>query len=240
MIKMETNEKKAYKLIAKRNGITNGKITDGINLHDLVKSMGGLVSQLPPDAKSALEDVTLLEVAVRERKQKGLAPILFKAERARDIFALKAGDKKFSPLTYKRGYYIDKASPIKITKAKDGTYVLASQKGEILAMANDTKTAQRQRVALSKASAIAPKETTKSKQTVPVAKSVDAMIKKRKLAKYDRDHDLDKLVKDKFPSVRAAVAKRGRDQDLDKLDHDKDWRVRNVVNTEKEDEGPEL
>ena len=181
---METNEKKAYKLITKRNGITNGKVANGTSLHDLVKSMGGLVSQLPPDAKSALEDATLLEVAVRERKQKGLAPILFKAERARDIFALKAGDKKFSPLTYKRGYYIDKASPIKIAKAKDGTYVLTSQKGEVLAMANDAKTAQRQRVALSKASAIAPGKTVESKQAVPVAKSVDAMIEK---SEYEKD-----------------------------------------------------
>lgn len=452
---METNEKKAYKLIAKRNGIDNSQIKANSNLHDLVKSMGGLVGQLPPDAKSALEDVTLLEVAVRERKKQGkqgLAPVLFKAERARDIFALKAKDKKFSPLTYKRGYYIDKASPIKATKSKDGTYVLTNQKGEVLAMAEDAKTAQRQRVALSKASVLASSKTIKSKNAIPVAKSVtektefekdmenlrqlqktgffkelndklrsdsntvvvstlapkfrfdteedlekiakklpewrkdvdvmefddnverwqawnelrsnkedlatfgrdsdldklmaddwgnrsetvgdvialrgrdkdlDKLVNsteaevraavalngrdkdldklandenkdvryvvkyankekdlvnlkkmqkegkiskdlniskladklpqwresdqpedKRKLAKYGRDYDLDKLVKAKYPSVRAAVAKRGREQDLDKLRSDKDWRVRNVVSgekaAEKEDEGPEL
>jgi hypothetical protein len=203
--------------------------------------MGGLVSQLPPGAKSALEDVTLLEVAVRERKQKGLAPILFKAERARNIFALKAGDKKFSPLTYKRGYYIDKASPIKIAKAKDGTYVLTSQKGEVLAMANDAKTAQRQRVALSKASAIAPGKTVKSKQAVPVAKSVDAMIEK---SEYEKDmENLKHLQKTGYFKAEGKISK---DLNISKLaDKLPEWRESDhVVNTEKaaekEDEGPEL
>lgn len=263
---METNEKKAYDLIAQRNGITDSQIVND-SLHESVKAMRGLVGQLPIDAKSALEDVTLLEVAVRERKQKGLAPVLFKAERARNIFALKAGDKKFSPLTYKRGYYIDKASPIKVAKSKDGTYVLTNQKGEVLAMANDAKTAQRQRVALSKASVIAPGKTIKSKHAVPVAKSVDTMIEKsqyetdierlRKMglgydaeemadnlsrwrghedpskriqvAEYGDDKDLDELVGDSDWGVREAVAKRGRDQDLDKLVSDEDLYVRAAV-----------
>ena len=231
---METNEKKAYKLIAKRNGIDNSQIKNGNNLHDLVKSMGGLVGQLPPDAKSALEDVTLLEVAVRERKKQGLAPILFKAERARDIFALKAKDKKFSPLTYKRGYYIDKASPIKVAKAKDGTYVLTDQKGEVLAMANDVKTAQRQRVALSKASVLAPGKTIESKHAVPVAKSVESIHGKNwdtrmAAARKGRDQDLDKLVRDKDWAVRNMVAGHGRDQDLDILVNDKDPHVLETV-----------
>lgn len=168
---METNEKKAYDLIAQRNGITDNQIVND-SLHESVKAMRGLVGLLPIDAKSALEDVTLLEVAVRERKQKGLAPILFKAERARNIFAAKAGDKKFSQLTYKRGYYIDKASPIKVAKDKEGTYVLTNQKGEILSSADDAKTAQRQRVALSKASITTPEQMAKSKYAIPVAKSV--------------------------------------------------------------------
>ena len=186
---METNEKKAYDLIAQRNGITDSQIVND-SLHESVKAMSGLVGQLPIDAKSALEDVTLLEVAVRARKQKGLAPILFKAERARNIFAAKAGDKKFSPLTYKRGYYIDKASPIKVAKGKDGTYVLINQKGEVLAMANDAKTAQRQRVAFSKASVIAPGKTIKSKNAIPVAKSVD---KKTMTEKTEFEKDMENL-----------------------------------------------
>lgn len=169
---MKTNEQKAYDLIAQRNGTTNSQIVND-SLHDSIKAMGGLVGQLPVDAKSALEDATLLEVAVRARKRKGLAPVLFKAEHARNVFAAKAGDKKFSPLTYKRGYYIGKASPIKVAKNKEGTYVLTDQKGEVLAMAKDAKTAQRQRVALSKASVIAPGKTIESKNAIPVAKSVD-------------------------------------------------------------------
>lgn len=167
---MEPNEKKAYDLIAHRNGITNSQIVND-SLHESVKAMRGLVGQLPIDAKSALETVTLLEVAVRARKRKGLAPILFKAEHARNVFAAKAGDKKFSRLTYKRGYYIDKASPIKVVKDKNGTYVLTNQKGEILSSANDAKTAQRQRVALSKASITTPEQIAKSKYAIPVAKS---------------------------------------------------------------------
>lgn len=168
---MKPNEKKAYDLISQRNGTTDSQIVND-SLHKSIKAMGGLVGQLPIDAKTALENVTLLEVAVRARKRKGLAPILFKAERARNIFALKAKDKKFSQLTYKRNYYIDKASPIKVVKDKEGTYVLTNQKGEILSSANDAKTAQRQRVALSKASITTPEQITKSKYAIPVANSV--------------------------------------------------------------------
>lgn len=231
---MKKNEQKAYDLIARRNGITNSQIMND-SLHESIKSMGGLVGQLPVDAKSALEDVTLLEVAVRARKRKGLAPILFKAEHARNVFAAKAGDKKFSPLTYKRGYYIDKASPIKVAKGKDGTYVLTNQKGEVLAMANDAKTAQRQRVALSKASVIAPGKTIKSKNGIPVAKSVDKRINDKdwkvraKVAKQGHDQDLDVLVHDKEWPVRRAVAKHGREKDLDILVRDEDKNVRSIV-----------
>ena len=51
-------------------------------------------------------------------------------------------------------------------------------------------------------------------------------IDKVKLARYGRDQDLDRLVHDKFRSVRQSVADRGRDQDLDLLVNDEDWAVR--------------
>ena len=51
-------------------------------------------------------------------------------------------------------------------------------------------------------------------------------IDKVKLTRYGRDQDLDRLVHDKFRSVRQSVADRGRDQDLDLLVNDEDWAVR--------------
>lgn len=52
---------------------------------------------------------------------------------------------------------------------------------------------------------------------------------KRKLTKYGRGDDLDKLVHDENWAVRFKVAQRGRDQDLDKLISDPDEKVRYEV-----------
>lgn len=49
------------------------------------------------------------------------------------------------------------------------------------------------------------------------------------VADQGRDYDLDRLVSDPVGMVRAAVANQGRDRDLDRLVRDFDWQVRAAV-----------
>lgn len=57
----------------------------------------------------------------------------------------------------------------------------------------------------------------------------DRWLNKQNLAWYGRDSDLDRLVHDKNPYVRAAVADRKRDCDLDVLVNDPEANVRATV-----------